>query len=85
MGKFIGIHDEKTGIKGFVNTDKIISFHVTEHVNKDQVEFPYKLVIRYGVEGDLQGEVNGTQHFLFKEEKTANDVATNILLKHGDL
>ena len=79
MGKFIGIIDEKTGIKGFVNTDKIISFHVTEHSNKDKVEFPYKLVIRYG------GEVNGTQHFLFKEQKTANDVATNILLKHGDL
>ena len=84
MGKFVGIYDEKYESKRFVNTDKIISFHVVKYPEKEG-ECPYKLVIRYGVDGGSEGEIGGDLDFSFKEEKTANDVVTNILLKHGDL
>ena len=83
MAKFVGIYNEKSKDKTYVNTDKIISFYVMSGaVDKD---YPYKLVIRYGVDGGAEGDVGADMTFSFKEEKTVNDVITNILLKHGDL
>tara|TARA_R100001510_G_C7650836_1_gene208393 strand:- start:2303 stop:2548 length:246 start_codon:yes stop_codon:yes gene_type:complete len=81
MGKFVGIYNEKSKEKTYVNTDKIISFNVYKSNN----DYPYVLSITYGVDGGAEGDVSASMSFSFKEEKTANDVVTNILLKHGDL
>ena len=88
MGKFVPIYDEKYGTKKYINTDKIISFEVSVDTPKSPeqtFEYPYTLEIVYGVDGGAEGDVSASMYFRFKEEKTANDVVTNILLKHGDL
>jgi len=80
--KFVGIIDEKTKRKTFINTDRIQYFNTRSN---EGAEYPFSLDITFENDSGSEGEVPGFKVFKFKEEKTMNDVATNILLKHGDL
>ena len=80
--KFVGIIDEKTKRKTFINTDRIQYFNTRSN---EGAEYPFSLDITFENDSGSEGEVHGYVTFQFKEEKTLNDVVTNILLKHGDL